>query len=120
MVTKICINIEPFFTDLPYVERMKRVRAIGFSAIELWIYNRTFDGTQLIPKPKDINAISKVAKELQLAIGTFNINSRDGANGGALVTRRHQKTFEGRVREAISIACQLNCRIMTILAGHCV
>jgi len=37
-----------------------------------------------------------------------------------LVTRRHQKTFEGRVREGISIASQLNCRNMTILTGHSV
>jgi hydroxypyruvate isomerase len=120
MATNICINIEPFFTDLPYVERIKRVRAIGFSAIEMWIYNRTFDGTQLTPEAKDIGAISKVAKELQLGIGTFNINSRDGTNGGALIIRGHQKTFEDRVREGISIAKQLNCKNMTILTGHCV
>jgi hydroxypyruvate isomerase len=120
MAKNICINIEPFFTDLPYVERIKRVRAIGFSAIEMWIYNRTFDGTQLTPEAKDIGAISKVAKELHLDIGTFNINSRDGTNGGALITRGHQKTFEGRVREGISIAKQLNCKNMTILTGHCV
>lgn len=120
MATNICINIEPFFTDLPYVERIKRVRAIGFSAIEMWIYNRTFDGTQLTPEAKDIGAISKVAKELQLGIGTFNINSRDGTNGGALIIRSHQKTFEDRVREGISIAKQLNCKNMTILTGHCV
>jgi hydroxypyruvate isomerase len=120
MAKNICINIEPFFTDLPYVERIKRVRAIGFSAIEMWIYNRTFDGTQLTPEAKDIGAISKVAKELQLGIGTFNINSRDGTNGGALIIRSHQKTFEDRVREGISIAKQLNCKNMTILTGHCV
>jgi len=120
MATKICVNIEPFFTDLPYVERIKRVRAIGFSAIELWIYNRTFDGKNLIPEAKDIRAISKVTQELQLDIGTFNINSRDGANGGALVTRRHQRAFEGRVREGISVARQWNCRNMTILTGHSV
>ena len=120
MGINFCINIEPFFTDLPYVERLQRVHRIGFSAIELWICNRTFNGTQLIPKAKDIGAISKVAKELHLNIGTFNVNSRDGANGGALITRRHQKAFEGRVREAISVAKQWNCRNMTILTGHSV
>jgi hydroxypyruvate isomerase len=120
MGTNICINIEPFFTNLPYIERIRRVHRIGFPAIELWIYNRTFDGTQLISEAKNIGAISKVAKELQIDIGTFNINSRDGTNGGALITKRHQKIFEGRIREGISIAKQLNCRNMTILTGHSV
>jgi hydroxypyruvate isomerase len=120
MATNICVNIEPFFTVLPYGERMKKVHAIGFSAIELWIYNRTFDGTQLIPEAKNIGAISKVARELDLDIVTFNINSRDGVNGGALITRHHQKALEDRVLEGMSIAKQLNCRNMTILTGHSV
>jgi len=54
MARGICINIEPFFTDLSYVERIRKIHSIGFSAIEFWMYNRTFNGTQMISEAKNV------------------------------------------------------------------
>jgi hydroxypyruvate isomerase len=120
MKNRICVNIETLFTGLPYTERIRKVHELGFSAIEFWTTNNYYDGTQFIPELKDMDGIARVTTELNLEVGTFNVNSRDGSNGGALITRTDQKTLENRMQEVIPIAHQLKSKNLTILTGHTV
>ena len=75
---KIGVCIETVFTELPYIERIKRVAEVGFSGIEFWFHNRRFDSANLFEEMKDIEAIAEVAKDLDLEITDFVVNSPQG------------------------------------------
>ena len=43
-MAKLSACIEPFFSDLPYAERIRRVAELGFTAYEFWFHDKRFDG----------------------------------------------------------------------------
>ncbi len=115
---KIGVCIETVFTELPYIERIKRVAEVGFSGIEFWFHNRRFDGANLFEEMKDIEAIAEVAKDLDLEITDFVVNSPQGKNGGFLVKREDREKYLGRLRELITLAHRLNCRKLITCTGN--
>jgi len=115
---KIGVCIETVFTELPYIERIKRVAKIGFPGIEFWFHNRRFDGVKLVEEMKDISGIAKVVKDLDLEVTDFVVNSSEGENGGFLVKPEDRKKYLGRLRELIPLAHRLNCRKLITCTGN--
>lgn len=118
MTSKICVNVEPLFTDLPYEERLERVHSLGFSAVELWTLNRTFNGSQLTATGKDVPAIAKTLDRLRMEMITLCLNSRDGSNGGALITAEQSDACLRRLAEVMPEVERLRSRHITVLTGH--
>jgi len=115
---KIGVCIETVFTELPYIERIKRVAKIGFPGIEFWFHNRRFDGVNLLEEMKDIDAIAKVVKDLNLEVTDFVVNSSEGENGGLLVKPEDREKYLARLRELIPLAHRLNCKKLITCTGN--
>jgi len=117
-MVKIGVCIETVFTELPYLDRIKRVAKIGFPAVEFWFHDRRFDGTNLFEEMKDIEAMAEVVKDLNLEVTDFVVNSPEGENGGLLVKPEDREKYLARLKELIPLAHRLNCRKLITCTGN--
>ncbi|ACO79306.1 Xylose isomerase-like TIM barrel protein, probably inolved in myo-inositol catabolism [Azotobacter vinelandii CA] len=85
---KLAISAEMVFLDLPFVERVERIRELGFS-VEIW------DWTQ-----KDISALVATGADFTSMTGYISGNLTEPDGIGALLDS---------ARESIAIAERLNC-----------
>jgi len=74
---KIDLCIEPFFMGTDTSEKIKKVKKLGFEAIEFWYWDHEFTGNNLIPRIKKIQEISSVCKDLNITITNLVVNSPD-------------------------------------------
>lgn len=102
MHTRFAVNIEMWFTEFDFLDRIKQAAALGFPAIEFWPWRN-----------RDIKAIASLTQELGIEIAQFtawpfNPGMNDPANHDAVV-----KEVEASCR----VANQLKCRKMTVVGG---
>ncbi|GAB3392319.1 TIM barrel protein [Azotobacter armeniacus] len=85
---KLAISAEMVFLDLPFVERVRRIHALGFSA-EIWDWTK-----------KDIPALAATGADFTSMTGYIsgNLTEPDGI-----------KALLDSARESVAIAEQLNC-----------
>lgn len=100
--TKFAVNLEMWYTDLPFLERIREAALMGFPAVEFWPYEN-----------KDIPTVAALAKELNIQIAQFTAwgftpGMNDPANEDAVVKK---------IQESCQVAHQLDCRKMTVVAG---
>ena len=107
-----------YFTELPYLERIKGIAEVGFSAIEFWSHNCLFDGTNLLEKRKDISAIASLVKNLGLEVTDFGTNSPEGEDGKSLVKAEDREKYLTGLREIVPLAHQLNCKKLIVCTGN--
>ena len=100
--TRFAVNVEMWFTGLPFLERIRRSAGLGFPAVEFWPW-----------KNKDIRAIAKTCRDLNITVTQF---TAWGFKPGLNNPENHVRFVEA-VREGCRVARQLNCRMMTVVAG---
>lgn len=115
---KISVCVEPLFPELPYEQRMEKVAAIGYDTVEFWLHDQSFDGENVIPKKKNLEAVVKTAKRLGLEINNIDVNSPDGHLGGSLVQSQDRGAFLERFSEVISVAHLLDCEMVVGSSGN--
>jgi hydroxypyruvate isomerase len=101
--TKFAVNVEMWWTKLPFLERLRQAAALGFPAVEFWPY-----------EGKDIDAVAKTCEELNLAIAQF---TAWGFSPGMNDPKNHDK-LEKKIEESCAIAKRLNCPMMTVVGGN--
>jgi hydroxypyruvate isomerase len=100
--TKFAVNVEMWWTKLPFLDRLREAAKFGFPAVEFWPY-----------QGKDIAAIKKLKDELKIDIAQFTAwGFRPGMNDPA-----QEEPFVKTIEEACQIAHQLDCRKMCVVAG---
>lgn len=117
-MVKTCVCIEPVFQELNYLEKIKKISELGFSAIEFWFWDHEFDSKGLNYKKKDINRISGLSKELKIEISDMVVNSPDGSIGGSLNNPGDRQNYLKRLRETIDVAKELNCKKLITCTGN--
>jgi hydroxypyruvate isomerase len=115
---KIDLCIEPFFLGTDTSEKIKKVKKLGFEAVEFWYWDHEFTGNDLVPCKKNIREISAVCKDLNVAITDLVVNSPDGAIGGFLTKPEDRETYLERLKETIDIAHKLNCKKLITCTGN--
>jgi hydroxypyruvate isomerase len=100
--TKFAVNVEMWFTKLPFLERVKQSAALGFPAIEFWPW-----------QGKDIDALAKLSKELDIAIAQF---TAWGFKPGLNDPKNHE-AFVKAVADGCEVAKRLDCKMMTVVGG---
>jgi hydroxypyruvate isomerase len=100
--TKFAVNVEMWWTDLEFTDRIRQTAALGFPAVEMWDY-----------AGKDLDAIRNTCDELgtvmtQFTAWGFNPGMNDPAN---------HNDFEKKIRESCGIAKKLNCTLATVVGG---
>lgn len=100
--TKFAVNVEMWWTSLPFMERFAKAAEFGFPAVEFW----PFAG-------RDIDAIAATCRDLGLEIAQFTAwGFSPGMNDP-----RNEDLFVDTIREACEVAHRLDCRKMTVVAG---
>jgi hydroxypyruvate isomerase len=100
--TKFAVNIEMWFTKLPFLDRIRQTAALGFPAVEFWPWAN-----------KDLDATLKLTQELKIEIAQFTAwDFKPGLNNP-----KNHKAFVKAVQDGCRVAKQLKCRKMTVVAG---
>jgi len=100
--TKFAVNVEMWWTDLPFLERIQKAADLGFPAIEFWDY-----------KNKDLTAIKSTCDQLGLVITQFTAwGFKPGMNDPV-----NHALFEEKIRESCEVAKKLDCKLATVVGG---
>lgn len=100
--TKFAVNIEMWFTKLPFIKRMEAAAALGFPAVEFWPL-----------AGKDIGAVADKAAELKIEIAQFTAwGFKPGLNNPA-----NHPRFVKAVEDSCKAAKKMRCRLMTVVGG---
>ena len=81
---KLSVCIDMILTEIPFLERMERIKRLGYTAFEFWAW-----------KPKDIEAILRKKTELGLEVATLmgsgwkHMNSEDARKDSSRAAQRH-------------------------------
>jgi hydroxypyruvate isomerase len=96
------INVETFWSKLPFLERLKKVAEAGFSHYEFWKF-----------RAKDILAIDKASKELNLTPVRFTAFE-------GIADPKKKESFLESIEDAIEVANKLGVKKLTVAAGQVV
>lgn len=101
--TKFAVNIEMWWKKIPkHLDRLRAAAAMGFPAVEIWPWQN-----------KDVPAMAALSQELGIAIAQFTAwGFRPGLNDPA-----NHDAFVKAIEEGCKVAKQLNCKLMTVVAG---
>lgn len=100
--TKFAVNIEMWFRNIPYGERIKQAAALGFPAVEIWPW-----------QGKDLDAIAALTQELGIEIAQF---TAWGFKPGLNEPKNHD-AFVKAIEDGCKAAKKLRCKLMTVVAG---
>ena len=101
--TKFAVNVEMWWTKLPFLERIKMAAKYGFPAVEFWPW-----------RSKDIPATAALCKDLGIAISQFTAwGFTPGMNDP-----QHHDAFLKEVEASCQIAKQLDCKLATVVGGN--
>src|SRR6185369_12821155 len=98
---KFSVCIDMIMAKIPFLERMERVKQIGYPAFEFWEW-----------KNKDVDAILRKKSELGLEIATMmgtgwkHMNSEDA-----------RKTFVSDIQASLAAAKRLGVRTLIVTTG---
>ncbi|MEX0677255.1 MAG: TIM barrel protein [Pirellulales bacterium] len=101
--TKFAVNVEMWWSKLPFIERLKNAAALGFPAVEFWPY-----------EGKDIDAVARACGELNLEIAQF---TAWGFTPGMNDLKNHDRLVK-KIEESCQIARRLKCPMMTVVGGN--
>ncbi len=117
-MAKIGVCVEMVFTDLPYEERIRKVAALGYKAVEFWFHDHRFDGKGLVPEEKDFDSLAEVAKDTGVEISDFVLNAPDGSIGGSLVSPGDREGYLERLRAIAPLAAKIDCTRLITCTGN--
>lgn len=101
--TRFAVNLEMWWTQHDFLQRIALASQLGFPAIEFWSW-----------RDKDIAAIQDVTADLGLEIAQIvGWGFQPGMNDP-----RSLPAFEREIKEACEVARRLKCKKMTVLAGN--
>ena len=101
--SRFAVNVEMWFSELPFLERLRAAADLGFSAVEFWPW-----------RGKDMDALDRQRKELALEIGQFTAwGFEPGMNDPA-----NHDAFVAEVEASCAVAQRLGAKCMTVVAGN--
>lgn len=99
------VNVEMIWNDLPFLERLKKVKEAGFSHYEFWPW-----------QGKDIEAIKRLNAELGLHPAQFSASLKSTPQG--ITDPKHKAEFVEGVKAAVAVAQTLNVKKLCVVAGE--
>lgn len=100
--TRFAVNVEMWWSNRPFLERLEQAARLGFSAVEFWPW-----------QGKDLDAIARTCRKLNLQIAQFTgWGFRPGLND----PKNHAR-FVQTIEEGCKVAQRLRCRMMCVVGG---
>lgn len=101
--TRFAVNVEMWWSKLPFLERLENAAALGFPAVEFWPYEN-----------KDVDAVAEACDRLNLEIAQF---TAWGFSPGMNDPKNHPLLVK-KIAEACQIAKRLKCPKITVVGGN--
>jgi hydroxypyruvate isomerase len=117
-MAKLSACIEPFFSELPYAERIRRVAELGFTAYEFWFHDKRFDGRSLAPEKKDFDQIAELNARHRLTTTDFVFNHPDGGVVASLIDAKDRPRLLDNIEAIIVLAKKIGCRSLISGSGN--
>jgi len=100
--SKFAVNVEAWFTNLPFLDRIRASADLGFSAVEFWTW-----------RDKDIDAIARTCAQAKVQVTQFTgWGFTPGMNDPA-----NHDAVEAEITAACTAAHALGAPMMTVVAG---
>lgn len=100
--TKFAVNVEMWYTKLPFLKRLEEAAKLGFPAVEFWPW-----------RGKDISAVADTCKRLNLTVAQFSAwGFKPGLNDPANHTR-----FVEEIEASCEVGKKLDCKLMCVVGG---
>lgn len=99
---RLSVCIDMIMTDIPFLERMERVKRLGYPAFEFWEW-----------KNKDVDAIIRKKNELGLEVATIM-----GSGWKPLFTEETRKTFVSNIQASLAAAKRLGAKTLIVTTGN--
>ncbi len=97
------VNIEMWWRDIPFVDRIHAAADAGFKHVEFWPW-----------QGKDLDAIEKACKKRNIGVSQF---TAWGFTPGMNNPKNHDRFVE-EIKKGCAIAKRLNCKRMTVVGGN--
>ena len=117
-MAKIDVCIEPFFSNLPYEDRIKKVYDLGFKSYEFWFHNKRFDGKALIDEVKDFERIAELNQKYNLTFVDFVFNHPDGGIKASLIDKKDRSKLIDGLGEIIEYSKMVNSKKLISGSGN--
>jgi hydroxypyruvate isomerase len=106
---KFCANTSILFKEAPFLERFRRAREAGFSAVEFWW-----------PSGEDLEEVEAAVEGAALEVALFNFDAGDMAGGdrGLISDPGRQEQFRENVPVALELARRVGCSRLNALVGQ--
>jgi len=102
------VNVEMTWTKLPFLDRVRKVKDVGFSHYEFWPWGN-----------KDIDAIHRLNGELGLTTSQFSASPVKGFGHGITnPDSARREEFEEEIRSAVAVAKKLGVKKICVVAGE--
>lgn len=101
--TRFAANLEMWWTNLPFLDRITKAHELGFPAVEFWPW-----------RGKDIDAIAARTQELGLEVAQF---TAWGFSPGLNEAKNHER-FVAEIEASCAAAKKLRCTKMTVVGGN--
>jgi hydroxypyruvate isomerase len=99
------VNVEMFWTGLPFIERLHKVQESGFTHYEFWPWRN-----------KDIDAILRTNAALGLTPVQFSASPRSFNQG--ITDPKRKEEFVADIRAAVAVAKRLGVKMLCVVAGE--
>jgi hydroxypyruvate isomerase len=100
-IVNLSVCIDMILTEIPFLDRIDRIKQLGFSAFEFWDW-----------KNKDVDAIVRKKNELGLEIATIM-----GSGWKQLNTEEARATFVSEIGASVAAAKKLGSRTLIVTTG---
>jgi len=117
-MVKLCACLETVLPQSTFEDRIRKVAELGFDAFEFWYIDHWFDGKGLSPREKDVKTIASTAKDSDIVLSDFVLNSPDGSIGGSLVKANDRPLYMKRLKKMAPIAHGLDCQKLITCTGN--
>jgi hydroxypyruvate isomerase len=94
--------IEALYRDVPFIDRIEKVAAVGMKAFEFWGWGN-----------KDIDAIKAAKDKSGLEVATFGADV-----GGPLVEPSNRDKLPEALKRSVEVAHKLDCKRLLVTTGN--
>lgn len=116
-MVKLDVCLETVFTSLPVEERLGRIAQAGYTAVELWHKECTWNGRNLTGPAKDTKKLKAALDKYGLAVNNMVLNAWDATLGGSLVNLEDQKLYLKNLEDVIRFARSIGCNKLITCTG---
>ncbi len=100
--TRFAVNVEMWWSKLPFLDRVREAARLGFPAIEFWDW-----------RSKDVEAVATLCKELGIDVAQF---TAWGFSPG-LNDPEHHDAFVKSIEDGCAVAKRLGAKAMCVVGG---